>query len=87
MTKRGLDNVRGYTDERVATKVELSSLRKEMREGFNIVNRCLAAVQEDLREVKVVLPPLSRTVSQMELGVAELRKHLSRLERKVGLAK
>jgi hypothetical protein len=58
-----------------------------MREGFHMVAGTLSAIQEDLRGNQGRLPPSVRTGSEMEFDVGDLKKHVLRIERKVGLAK
>ena len=72
-----------------ATKRDLEALatNREVRAGFQAVADSLDLIRADLREVKVVLPPLVRSVGSLEAEVHDLRGRVTRLERKAGLAK
>lgn len=81
MTKRGIDEQ--------ASKQNL--LRAEMHEGFSQlrsqIGKGFGDIKEDIRELKVVLPPTLRAVGKLELDVKEITKRLERVERKVGLSR
>ncbi len=79
MIKRGFDGT--------PTKQDFRDLRTEMRGGFSSIAGSLSAIHEDIQDIKVALPPLLRTVAQMELDVGDLKKRVLKVERKVGLAK
>ncbi len=83
---------RGF--EEAATKKELQALREDidqrfedMEQRFQAVNNNIDALHSEIREIKLALPPLLRTVAQLEVEVTDLRQRISRLERKAGLTK
>ena len=55
--------------------------------GFQAVADVLDLIRADLREVKIVLPPLVRSIGGLETEVHDLRGRGARLERRAGLAK
>ncbi|OGF77412.1 hypothetical protein A3H04_04600 [Candidatus Giovannonibacteria bacterium RIFCSPLOWO2_12_FULL_43_11c] len=66
--------------ENTPSKGDLWEIQADIRHGFKQVG-------EDIKEVKVVLPPTLRAVGKLELDVKEITKRLERVERKVGLGK
>lgn len=76
---------RGF--EEAASKKELQAVREDMVQRFQAVNNNIDALHSEIREIKLALPPLLRTVVQLEVEVTELRQRVIRLEKKAGLAK
>ena len=83
MVKRGFDETATKEDIRELR----DGLRAEMHEGFQMIAGTLTAIQGDIREVKAVLPPLLKTVAQLELDMGDLKVRVLKLERKAGLEK
>lgn len=88
--QKGFDGI----EHRVATKGELESFREDvnnrfedMDNRFEGVGRRLDSIENEIREIKIVLGPLVRTVAAMEIDLKDLRGRIYRLERKVGIAK
>jgi len=71
----------------MATKDELESFWEDVNNRFDGVNRRLDSVENEIREIKIVLGPLVRTVAAMEIDLRDLRGRIYRLERKVGISK
>lgn len=72
----------GFDD--TASKQELGALRHRMEVGFSAVADEFNLVRGDLRELKLTRDIISRAVAG---EIAEIRNRVSRIERKVGLAK
>ncbi len=76
---------RGFQE--TATKSELQELRKHGDENFRLLADDIRLVKEDVHDMKITLGPLVRTVAQMERELQNFHLRLSRLERKIGIAK
>ena len=76
MVKRGFDDV----TSRMATKQDLAELRKEFHERMSIM-------EDDIHDIKGALGPLVHMVAAMDTEIKNLNMRVSRLERKVGIAK
>ena len=88
---------RGF--EQTATKEDLGgvdsqleSLRAEMERRFEQVDnrflgvdRRLDSIDMEVREIKVILGPLVRTVAGMEVDIHDLQSRVRRLEKKTEL--
>jgi archaellum component FlaC len=59
----------------------------DMDNRFDGIDRRLESLELEIREVKNILGPLARTVSLMEVDIHTLYSRVSRLEKKVGIAK
>lgn len=65
---------------RVTTKQDIQELRKEMAEALRII-------ADDVHDLKVAMGPLVRVVAALEGEVRNLNLRVSKLERRVGLAR
>jgi|GEM_PF-2751908 len=79
--------------QETATKQELQSFRKdflgfkeEVNQRFEGISNQIDALHSEFGEIKVVLPPLVRSVAELEAEVMTLRERISRIEKKVGLS-
>ena len=63
--------------ENTATKDDLKEFatKKEMREGFQIVNDTLGLIRDDIRDLKI----------SVEIDLKDLKNRVERLEKKVGI--
>ncbi len=87
--------------EETAGKKELQALREEMDERFHgmdkrfdeidahfqDVDNKINALHFEIKEIKSILPPLFKAMSQFDVEVVSLRQRMSRIEKKVGLSK
>lgn len=71
---------KGFEEVRAEIRKEVRGLRKDMVEEFDRMNA-------DMRELKLILGPLARTVGAHEREIQTLHVRVSRIEKKVGLAK
>lgn len=76
-------NVKRGFDE-MATRQELLSLEKRVETGFRVMEENFRIVRDELRELKLTRDLISRAVAS---EISELRSRISRIEKKVGLAK
>ena len=76
MVKRGFDDV----TSRMATKQDLTELRKEFHER-------MSNIEDDVHDIKGALGPLVHMVAAMDTDIKNLNIRVNRLERKAGLAK
>lgn len=90
---------RGFVE--TATKKELHALQEEMDQHFQAVDRRfdeidirfqavdnkIDALHFEIKEIKSILPPLFKAMSQFDTEVVSLRQRMSRVEKKVGLSK
>jgi hypothetical protein len=60
-------------------------VEQKVDDGFKAVTDMLDLMRDDLRDVKIALGPLVRTVASLEETVQEIDKHVGRLEEKTGL--
>jgi hypothetical protein len=81
---------RGF--ESTASKTELEAFRAETRESFASVTSAMQAIVDtmdlmraDLRDIKVTLGGLVRTVTVLEESVQTLDKRVTRLEERANL--
>jgi len=87
--------------EETATKKEFQALREEIDQRFQDMDRRfdeidihfqgvdnkINALHFEIKEIKSILPPLFKAMSQFDVEVVSLRQRVSRIEKKVGLAK
>lgn len=73
--KPALMVVNGF--ENTATKDDLKELatKKEMRDGFQMVNDTLGLIRDDIRDLKI----------SVEIDLKDLKNRAERLEKKVGM--
>ena len=72
MIKNGFDQT--------ATKQELQELRKDTAGMFDLMMR-------EMRDVKITLGPLARTLAAHDVDIINLHRRVERLEKRVGSLK
>jgi hypothetical protein len=84
ITERGFASVEGRLD---SAEERLGRFQADVDSRLEGVDRKLDSMENELREIGIVLGPLVRTVAAMEIDLRELRGRVNRLERKAGLSK
>lgn len=81
MMKRGFDQV--------ASTDELATIRKEMatKQDASVLRDEIIRVGDDVRDIKLTLGPLVRTVAALENDMRTLHMRVNRLEKKSGFTK
>ena len=64
------------------TREDVRSFREDVDHRFDGVERKIDALGNEVREIKVALPPLVRSVERLEVEVLDLHGRVNRLEKK-----
>ncbi len=59
----------------------------EIDARFQNMDNKIDALHFELKEIKSILPPIFKTMSQFDVEVINLRQRMSRVEKKVGITK
>ena len=83
MVQKGFQEV----TSKMATKQELNEFRKEFHDFQKDSMEEFDRITADIRDIKITLGPLVRTVAAMESQIQNLNTRVSRVERKTGLTR
>ena len=94
LTNEDLARMIAHGFAETATNAELKEFREEVEQRFGGVDQRIDGVEKkidalgnEVREIKIALPPLVRSVEVLEVDVHDLRARVGRLEKKAGLSK
>lgn len=86
MVNRGFLDVHKRLDQ-TTTKPEVAALHAEVKDFRKDVEERFQTIEDDVRDIKIAMGPLMRTVAALESDVQNLNVRVNRLERKVGFVK